>query len=73
MRLIELTRNQQITYLDFLPAFNSSETPEAMYRDHIHLSPQGNGKVSQVIGRSLQPLLLQAIPPAATSETTTSE
>lgn len=53
MRLTELTHNQQITYLDFLPAFNSIETPEVMYRDHIHLSPQGNRTVSEVIGRSL--------------------
>jgi hypothetical protein len=62
-RFTEFTKDQQITYLDFLPVFNRTETPEALYRDHIHLSPQGNQKVSQVIGRSLHPLLSQAIPP----------
>jgi lysophospholipase L1-like esterase len=62
-RLTEFTKDQQITYLDILPMFNRTETPEMLYRDHIHLSPQGNQKVSEVIGRSLQPLLSQATPP----------
>jgi hypothetical protein len=68
MRLTALTQNQQITYLDFLPAFNSSETPQILYRDHIHLSPQGNRKVSEVIGRSLHLVLPQAMPSTATSQ-----
>jgi lysophospholipase L1-like esterase len=62
-RLTRFTKDQQITYLDFLPVFNRTETPEMLFRDHIHLSPQGNQKVSEVIGRSLHPILSQAIPP----------
>ena len=48
-RLSEFTKDQQITYLDLLPVFQQTEIPEAFYRDHIHLSPQGNQKVSEVI------------------------
>ncbi len=69
-RLTQFTKGQNITYLDFLPVFNATQTPETLYRDHIHLSPQGNQKVSELIGRSLQPLLSQAIAPAGTTETT---
>lgn len=53
-RLSEFSQNQQMTYVDFLPLFNNTETPETLYRDHIHLSPQGNQTVSEVITRSLQ-------------------
>ena len=52
-RLIDFTAAQQITYLDFLPVFNAVESA-TLYRDHIHLSPQGNHKVSEVISQSLQ-------------------
>ncbi|NER21704.1 MAG: SGNH/GDSL hydrolase family protein [Symploca sp. SIO1C2] len=48
-RLNEFTKNRQITYLDFLPVFQQTETPKAFYRDHIHLSPQGNQKISETI------------------------
>lgn len=63
-RLINFTQTQQITYLDFLPIFNDTETPQSLYRDHIHLSPQGNQKVSEVITRSLQQLQQQSNPTA---------
>jgi len=60
-RLAEFTKKEQIIYLDLLPIFNSTPQPTTLYRDHIHLSSQGNQKVSEVIGRLLQPLLLPAI------------
>lgn len=52
-RLTEFTKTQQITYLDFLPVFNSTKQPATLYRDHIHLSLQGNQIVSETIKRSL--------------------
>ncbi|NEO89065.1 MAG: SGNH/GDSL hydrolase family protein [Moorea sp. SIO3G5] len=48
-RLSDFTQEHNITYLDFLPVFNKTEKPEILYRDHIHLSPQGNQKVSEVM------------------------
>ncbi|MFB2833372.1 SGNH/GDSL hydrolase family protein [Floridanema evergladense] len=48
-RLQEFTANKQILYLDFLPVFNCAESKESLYRDHIHLSYQGNFQVSQAI------------------------
>ena len=52
-RLTEFTQNQQITYIDFLPIFSATQQPQSLYRDHIHLSPQGNQIVSQVISNWL--------------------
>jgi hypothetical protein len=62
--LTQLTQDQPISYLDFLPIFNRFETPQKLYRDHIHLSPQGNQVVSEAIARSLQHLL--HLPPTTT-------
>jgi hypothetical protein len=73
IRLSEFAQRRQITCLDFLPEFNSMPTPEALYRDHIHLSPQGNQTVSELIKRSLQLLFLQVVPPTATTQTTNSD
>ena len=56
-RLTQLTQDQHISYLDFLPIFNGWDTPHRLYRDHIHLSPQGNQAVSEAIVYSLQQLL----------------
>lgn len=59
-RLTDFTQTQQIAYLDFLSVFNSSEQPATLYRDHIHLSSQGNYLVSLAIMRSLQQLLMNS-------------
>jgi len=56
-RLTKLTQDEPIRYLDFLPMFNRIESPQRLYRDHIHLSRQGNQRVSEAIARSLVPLL----------------
>lgn len=66
-RLTEFTQDQQITYLDFLEKFNGIQTPASLYRDHIHLSPQGNQKVSEAITKSLQPLLPLVLSSASTT------
>ena len=52
-RLNDYTKAQQINYIDFLPTFNSTTNPQALYHDHIHLNLQGNKFVSQVMERSL--------------------
>lgn len=52
-RLTEFTQTQQIPYIDFLPVFNSVEQPESLYRDGIHLSPEGDRLVSQLIGQRI--------------------
>lgn len=66
-RLEEFAQQQQLTYVDFLPVFNNTDNPQALYRDHIHLSSQGNEAVSQEIGRALQPLLPATASPATTT------
>ena len=41
-RLQELTKIEEILYLDFLPDFNALSDYRVIYRDHIHLNPSGN-------------------------------
>lgn len=57
-RVDDLVAQQQISYIDFLQPFQDSLDSEALYRDHIHLSPMGN----QLVTRSLAALILQSSP-----------
>ncbi|AFZ22987.1 lysophospholipase L1-like esterase [Cylindrospermum stagnale PCC 7417] len=56
-RLRDFTKAGQITYIDFLPIFQATTNPQALYKDHIHLNSQGNQLVSKVIERSLLEIL----------------
>ncbi|MEH1838051.1 MAG: SGNH/GDSL hydrolase family protein [Nostoc sp.] len=56
-RLNDYTKAQQINYIDFLPTFNSTTNPQALYHDHIHLNLEGNKFVSEVMERSLLEIL----------------
>ncbi|MEH2003591.1 SGNH/GDSL hydrolase family protein [Nostoc sp.] len=58
-RLNDFTKAEQINYIDFLPIFNSTTSPQALYHDHIHLNLQGNKFVSEVMQRSLLEILGQ--------------
>ena len=53
-RLQNFTTTEQISYIDFLPLFNEFEDSETLYRDHIHLSPQGNQLVSATLSNFLR-------------------
>lgn len=66
-RLTEFTQDQQIAYLDFLEEFQVLAASEALYRDHIHLSPQGNQEVSQAIALWLESLLPSVLSSASTT------
>lgn len=50
-RLVNSTNSEQITYVDFLPLFQATEQPKVLFRDHIHLSPQGNQLVSETLSQ----------------------
>ncbi|MCU0543562.1 MAG: SGNH/GDSL hydrolase family protein [Oscillatoriaceae cyanobacterium Prado104] len=52
-RLAELVETEKITYINFLPIFNSAAELATLYRDSIHLSPQGNQLVSKTISHQL--------------------
>lgn len=56
-RLQDLVTSQGIGYIDLLPAFQTAKQPEALYRDHIHLSPMGNQEVSRAIDRWIKTTL----------------
>ncbi|NEO82683.1 MAG: SGNH/GDSL hydrolase family protein [Spirulina sp. SIO3F2] len=47
-RLQDLAGELAVPYLDLLPQFN--QVGASLYRDHIHLSPQGNRMVAEVLG-----------------------
>lgn len=53
-RLVEFTNSEGISYVDFLPLFAATEQPEALFRDHIHLSPKGNQLVSDTLSGSVK-------------------
>jgi hypothetical protein len=52
-RLKDFTQSQEMTYIDFLPIFNATNNFKALYRDHIHLSLQGNQLVSKEIEQAI--------------------
>lgn len=47
----------KIPYLDLLTTYQQQPDAEALYRDHIHLSPAGNELVSEAIAQMILPLL----------------
>jgi lysophospholipase L1-like esterase len=53
-RLQDFVKTEEIPYLDFLPIFRKSEQTTSLYRDHIHLSPQGNKLVSETLTQFLR-------------------
>ncbi|MEC4985032.1 MAG: SGNH/GDSL hydrolase family protein [Oscillatoria sp. PMC 1076.18] len=61
-RVENFTQTKTIIYIDFLPLFKQLEQPESLYRDHIHLSPQGNKLVSETLTQALQKLLPSTVP-----------
>lgn len=50
-RLVQFTQEQDITYLDFLPIFQTYSHPKSLYRDQIHLNSAGNKLVSAEISK----------------------
>ncbi|MGD1909319.1 MAG: SGNH/GDSL hydrolase family protein [Rivularia sp. (in: cyanobacteria)] len=56
-RLQEFTKTQGITFIDFLPVFNSSQDAKTLYHDHIHFNLKGNQLISEVIEKKLQEIL----------------
>ncbi len=57
-RVDEFVTQQQIPYVDFLSSFQATPVPDSLYRDHIHLSPNG----STLVVQSLNELILKALP-----------
>lgn len=46
-RLTELAIGESIPVIDFLPRFKQIQPPDSIYRDTIHITPEGNQIVSQ--------------------------
>ncbi|MEM9944668.1 MAG: SGNH/GDSL hydrolase family protein [Cyanobacteria bacterium P01_D01_bin.36] len=59
-RLQDWALQNDVRYLDLLPTFAEQAEPNALYRDHIHLSPTGNELVSQIIAKELPSLISNA-------------
>lgn len=56
-RVAVFFETERIFYMDFLNAFESVPDPEALYRDHIHLSVQGNVLVSEKLSDAIRTAL----------------
>jgi GDSL-like Lipase/Acylhydrolase family len=48
-RLQDFTQATSLDYIDCLPIFKQEQEPAQLYRDHIHLSPIGNQRLSQLM------------------------
>ncbi len=58
-RLQAFAQTNRIPLIDCLPLFNSLKQPETIYRDHIHLNPIGNQRVSTLLLQQILALLHQ--------------
>ncbi|NJN21741.1 MAG: SGNH/GDSL hydrolase family protein [Leptolyngbya sp. RL_3_1] len=56
-RLQAFAAQHTITYIDFLDPFQSHNEGSRLYRDHIHLSSEGNDLVSTTLTQTLSPLI----------------
>lgn len=57
-RLQDWANENKVLYLDLFSTFVAEESTEnTLYRDHIHLSPLGNRRVSQLIAKAIAPVL----------------
>ena len=55
-RLQDWALENSVSYIDLLSTFQKQPNPDALYRDHIHLSPLGNQLVSSVVAASITSL-----------------
>ena len=60
-RLVDLTQDLQVPLVDVLEEFRAVGDPDSLFRDNIHLSIDGNERVSEAIAQRLQGLLLDRI------------
>lgn len=58
-RLKQFTQQEAIAYIDFLRVFKEEKQPHSLYRDHIHLSPQGNQIVSDTLTQYIKEILAE--------------
>ncbi|MGD1940574.1 MAG: SGNH/GDSL hydrolase family protein [Leptolyngbyaceae cyanobacterium] len=65
-RVIQFADLEIIFYVDFLADFQNAPEPEALYRDHIHLSPEGYALTSKALSLAIQ----QGLAPALNGQTT---
>lgn len=56
-RLERFVKTENIPYIDFLDQFRGISPADSLYRDHIHLSAEGNSLVSQMLGQAIQDLI----------------
>ena len=52
-RLQSWAQSHQVIYLDLLQDFQQHPDSDSLYRDHIHLSPDGNEHVSRIIAQAI--------------------
>jgi lysophospholipase L1-like esterase len=59
-RVLRFMETEQIFYIDFLMPFKNAPKTEALFRDHIHLSPLGYELVNQTFSEAVQSMLAAA-------------
>ncbi|MGD1932110.1 MAG: SGNH/GDSL hydrolase family protein [Leptolyngbyaceae cyanobacterium] len=56
-RVNQFASLENLIYIDFLADFQNAPEPEALYRDHIHLSPEGYALASKTLSLTIQQAL----------------
>ncbi|RZM77943.1 SGNH/GDSL hydrolase family protein [Leptolyngbya iicbica] len=56
-RVTQFAELEQIPYIDFLADFQATANPDALYRDHIHLSAQGYALVTQTLSGAVTQIM----------------
>jgi lysophospholipase L1-like esterase len=56
-RLTDSAQAESIPLIDFLPRFKQVEPPNSIYRDRIHITPEGNKMVSQTLSQAIEQIL----------------
>jgi lysophospholipase L1-like esterase len=53
-RLTDFTQQNQIPLMDVLPIFQTVQSPNPFYHDHIHLNDRGNRQIADMIAEKIQ-------------------
>ncbi len=59
LRLQQFTQDKNIAYVDFLATFKTIDPPTSLFRDTIHLTPQGNNIVTNNLTETVEKILVR--------------
>ncbi len=61
-RLYDWVKENEVTFINFLPIFQQYNSPNSLYRDHIHLSPLGDAIVADTLTKAINQQFVNLVP-----------